>query len=152
MSHKQIGPARVGFQLVQQVVDALRQLQHTLAAIVAVSKISLGEVKFCAIAGRALVLAEALLPQARLAPGGQTCGVRNGLCRIGGTGQRRVKDLVDVHTAGLDGFAQLPCLLTPLLGQRAVGHPADLVFNVPHGLAVTGKIEFVHKNLFCGSL
>ena len=48
--------------------------------------------------------------------------------------------------AVFDGFAQLSGLCPAFFGQGAVGHAADLIFNVPDGLAVAGKIDTVHKN------
>ena len=45
-----------------------------------------------------------------------------------------------------DKLAQLPRLLLPAGGQRAVGHAADLIFYVPYRLAVAGEIDIMHKN------
>ena len=64
VGHQQVGLVRLVPQFVQQVVDALGQLQHALAAVVAVGKAGLGNAELLAVAGCALVLAKALLPQA----------------------------------------------------------------------------------------
>ena len=152
VGHQQIGLVGVGLQLVQQVIDALGQLHHALAAVVAVGEVGLGNAELAAVAGRALVFAKALLPQARLTPGGQAGGLGNGHGGVGGAGQGRVQDLIDVHPAGFDGFAQLPGLLAAPLGEGAVGHAADLVFNVPDGLSVAGEIKRMHGWLLTGRI
>ena len=143
--YQQVGLAGVCLQLVQQVVDALCQLHHAFAAVIAVGKVGLGDAELRTVPGRALVFAKALLPQAGLAAGGQTgCG-GNGLCGVGGAGEGRVQDLVDVQAAVPDKLAQLPRLLLPVGGQRTVGHAADLIFHVPYRLAVAGEIDIMHK-------
>ena len=53
-----------------------------------------------------------------------------------------------MHPAGLDGFAQLPGLLSAPLGEGAVGHAADLVFNIPDGLSVAGEIKLSLIHIF----
>ena len=50
MGYQQIGLAGVGLQLVQQVVDALGQLHHALAAVVAVGEVGLGNAELAAVA------------------------------------------------------------------------------------------------------
>ena len=77
--------------------------------------------------------------------GGQAGGLGHGLCGVGGAAQGRVEDLVDTDAALPDLPAQLPGLLTALLGEGTVGHAADLVFHVPHGLAVAGEIDLVRR-------
>ena len=144
VGHQQVGLVRLVPQFVQQVVDALGQLQHALAAVIAVGKAGLGDAELLAVAGCALVLAKALLPQARLTPGGDAGGIGDGFCRVGGAGQGRIQDLVDGIAAGLYLLAQGPGLRPAPLGEGTVGHAADLVFHVPHGLAVAGKIQLVH--------
>ena len=143
--HQQVGLAGVRLQFVQQVVDALRQLHHAFAAVIAVGKVGLGDAELRTVPGRALVFAEALLPQAGLAAGGQTGSGGNGLCGVGGAGKGRVQNFVNVQAAVPDKLAQLPCLLLPAGGQRAVGHAADLIFHVPYRLAVAGEIDIMHK-------
>ena len=150
VGHQQVGLVRLVPQFVQQVVDALGQLQHALAAAVAVGKAGLGNAELLAVAGCALVLAKALLPQARLTPGGDAGGIGNGFCRVGGAGQGRIQDLVDGIAAGLYLLAQGPGLRPAPLGEGTVGHAADLVFHVPHGLAVAGKIQLVHGSSLLG--
>ena len=150
VGHQQVGLVRLVPQFVQQVVDALGQLQHALAAVVAVGKAGFGNAELLAVAGCALVLAKALLPQARLTPGGDAGGIGDGFCRVGGAGQGRIQDFVDGIAAGLYLLAQGPGLRPAPLGEGTVGHAADLVFHVPHGLAVAGKIQLVHGSSLLG--
>ena len=145
MGHQQVGLVGVGPELVQQIVDALGQLHHALAAGVAVGKVGLGNAELLAVPGRALVAAKALLPEPGLTPGRNAGGLRNGPGGVGGAGQGRVQDLIDPEAAGPELFAQLPGLGAAFFGQGAVGHAADLVFHVPHGLAVAGEIDLVHR-------
>ena len=140
MGDQQIGLALVGPQLVQQVVDALGQLQHTLAAGVAVGEVGLGDFELGPIAGRPLVAAKALLPQAGFRAGRDAGGLGDGQSGVGSAGQGRIQDLVNVDPAVPDMGPQRSGLRPAAGGQRAVGHAADLVFNVPDGLAVAGKI------------
>ena len=145
MGHQQVGLVGVGPELVQQVVDALGQLHHALAAGVAVGKVGLGDAELLAVPGRALVAAKALLPEPGLTPGRNAGGLCNGPGGVGGAGQGRVQDLIDAEAAGPELFAQLPGLGAAFFGQGAVGHAADLVFHVPHGLAVAGEIDLVRR-------
>ena len=146
VGHEEIGLV-VLFELVQQVVDALGQLKHTFAVGVAVGKLHFGGGELRAVAGRgALKAAETLFPQAGLHPRGQAGGSRHGQCGIRGAGEGRVQNFVKDDAAVFDGFAQLSGLCPAFFGQGAVGHAADLIFNVPDGLAVAGKIDTVHKN------
>ena len=86
--HQQVGLVRSScLQLVQQIINALGQLHHALAAVVAVGKVGLGDAKLCAVPGRAFVFAKALLPQAGLTAGGQAGGLGHGLCGVGGAAQ-----------------------------------------------------------------
>ena len=148
MGDEKVGLALVGFEFVQQIVDALGQLQHAFAAGIAVGKVGLGNFELGTVAGGALVAAEALLPQPGLRPGGDAGGRSDGFGGVGGAGEGRVQDLVDVHSAVPDMGPQCGGLFPAAGGQRAVGHAADLVFNVPDGLAVAGKIQAVHKRSF----
>ena len=95
--------------------------------------------------GKTAFAAKALLPQAGLAAGGQTGSSGNGLCGVGGAGEGRVQNFVNVQAAVPDKRAQLPRLLLPAGGQRAVCHAADLIFHVPYRLAVAGEIDIMHK-------
>ena len=87
VGHEKIGLVLILPQLVQQIIDALGQLHHALAAVVAVGKVGLGDAELCAIPGRAFVFAKALLPQAGLTAGGQAGGLGHGLCGVGGAAQ-----------------------------------------------------------------
>ena len=99
MGHEKIGLVLILPQLVQQIINALGQLHHALAAVVAVGKMGLGDAELCAVPGRAFVFAKALLPQAGLTAGGQAGGLGHGLCGVGGAAQGRVQYLVDVDAA-----------------------------------------------------
>ena len=145
MGYQEIGLGLVGPEFVQQVVDALGQLQHALAAAVVVGKLHFGGGEIRAVARRgALIAAKALLPQAGLRPGRQAGGRSHGQCGVGGAGEGRIQNFVDGGSAGLDLLAQCGGLGPALLGEGAVRHAADLVLYVPDGLAVAGKVNTVH--------
>ena len=138
------GAVLPGGQLVQQAVNPGGQLQHALPAPKTVGKVELGQRESGAVAGRALVAAKSLLPQADVYGQGQACLGGDQLGGLPGPHQGRAQDAGDALLPGGQLPAQGAGLFPAAVGQGNVGHAADLVLDVPDRFAVAGEVDVLH--------
>ena len=145
VSNKYVGLLiRLCLDVIQQIINSLSEAQRRFAALVAACEELLGLLEIEAIARGGFPFAKILLDESWLHAAGDPGQLRDVLCRVRGSNERGVEDLVSLYPLFEDLFAGDDGLLVAVLRQRDVCRAADLIFNIPHGLPVPYKIKVSH--------
>ena len=131
-------------QLVQQVIDPLCHPEHGFPGAEAVDELCLGGPEGFSVPGGGFIYPEILLRK----PGLRLCGDAGDPGNMPGgfrcPDQRRVKNPVNLPVLRKELLPEGDCLLMAKLRQGNIRCAADLVFHIPHGLTVPGKIHCSH--------
>lgn len=136
--------AAIGLQLIQKIIDPLRQMKHGFTAFIGADELALCRLKVSTVTRHGFVFPEVLLDQTRFfdcMDAGDFSNVQRGILR---PDKRRITDLIrlDPHLQDLS-----PCfyrLFMTKFSQGDVRSSADLVLHIPDRLSVADIVQISH--------
>ena len=148
MRHQQVHRPfafRFFLNIIQQIIDSLRKLQHGLPTIITVDKLRLGNRKFRTISRCGLIPSKILLLQPQFFLCRNAGHFRDMLCGICRTHQRRIQNLINMDSFCLNPFTQFLCLCMSKFCECNICRATDFILYIPDCLSMSCKIKVCHR-------